>query len=170
VELRAAVQVDAPVLAEIHVRSWQAAYRGIIPDDYLDSLSIPAREGAWIQILQEAPSIGQATFLVEIEGEPVGFVGLTPSRDADATSTTGEVAAIYLVPEVWDRGVGRLLMGRAVEWLQEAGFTSATLWVLTDNVRARRFYEAGGWRADGTERLDDRGSFVLTETRYTRAL
>jgi hypothetical protein len=50
--------------------------------------------------------------------------------------------------------------------LYEAGFAEATLWVLDKNVRARRFYERGGWRPDGTSKDDAREGFTLHEVRY----
>jgi len=37
-ELRRAEPPDAIALARVHVRSWQAAYRKLMPDDYLDQL------------------------------------------------------------------------------------------------------------------------------------
>ncbi len=52
----------------------------------------------------------------------------------------------------WGTGAGRLLMSAFVERLRESGFEDATLWVLDDNPRARRFYEAAGWTLDGGSR------------------
>jgi hypothetical protein len=37
--LRAATPRDALGVARVHVRSWQLAYRGLLPDDYLDQLT-----------------------------------------------------------------------------------------------------------------------------------
>jgi hypothetical protein len=59
-------------------------------------------------------------------------------------------------------------MAEAVAWLG-ARYGDATLWVLDENVRARSFYERGGWRLDGATKDDDRGSFVLKEVRYRTA-
>jgi hypothetical protein len=38
--VRPATPDDADAIASVHVRSWQAAYRGIVPDAMLDALSI----------------------------------------------------------------------------------------------------------------------------------
>jgi len=171
VRIRVAFVDDARAIAEVHVRSSQAAYRGQYPDDYLDSLSADVRQIAWSGILAESdlPSLG--TFVLEDDDRVLaGFVHVSPSRDLDATADTGEVTSIYLLPELWGAGYGRLLLDRATESLSEAGFSTATLWVLDTNVRARRFYERAGWTSDGTEKHEDRGTYSLHEVRYRRAL
>jgi ribosomal protein S18 acetylase RimI-like enzyme len=104
------------------------------------------------------------------EVKMVGFAHLCPARDDDASPEVGEVTAIYLQPENWGRGAGRLLMDQALTALVEAGFSEAVLWVLDTNSRAQRFYRAGGWRADGTAKVDDRRGFPLREIRYRRTL
>jgi ribosomal protein S18 acetylase RimI-like enzyme len=66
--------------------------------------------------------------------------------------------------------MGRRLMEEARGRLAVAGFTQVTLWVLDSNDRARRFYEAGGWSADGAAKQDDSRGFPLSEVRYRRSL
>ncbi|MBV9093965.1 MAG: hypothetical protein JO132_08830 [Streptosporangiaceae bacterium] len=61
-------------------------------------------------------------------------------------------------------------MAAALERLAAAGFEQAILWVLDSNVRARRFYEAGGWSTDGAVKDDDSRGFRMTEVRYRRPL
>ncbi len=54
--------------------------------------------------------------------------------------------------------------------LGQAEYTHATLWVLEDNRRARRFYEAAGWHADGAAVEDTTGGASLNKLRYRRSL
>jgi GNAT superfamily N-acetyltransferase len=90
----------------------------------------------------------------------LGFASYSPSRDSDADpGRVGEISAIYLLPSAWDKGIGRQLMDATLACLATAGFTQVTLWVLDSNVRARRFYEAGGWSADGGQKLDESRGF-----------
>jgi RimJ/RimL family protein N-acetyltransferase len=56
------------------------------------------------------------------------------------------------------------------ERLRALGHEDAHLWVLDDNPRARRFYEAAGWAVDGTSRRVEFLGFVLDEVRYTKKL
>ena len=82
----------------------------------------------------------------------------------------GEIMAIYLRPEAWGQGIGRKLMAAALGCLTAAGFTEAILWVLESNKRARAFYEACGWTADGVMKQEEMPGFRLSEVRYRRPL
>ena len=169
--LRVASITDARRIAEVHIRSWQAAYRNQVPDAYLDSLSIDHREATWIGIIQEAELPSSGVFVIEDDNKVVvGFADITASRDIDSTPSTGKVGAIYLLPEFWGVGYGWALSERATESLREAEYSTATLWVLGSNERARRFYERGGWGPDGAQKVEDRGTFSLYEVRYRRSL
>lgn len=150
VTVREVTPDDARAIAEVHVRSRQTAYRGELPDDYLDGLSVDERHAQWTERLA-APQPGVRTLVAEEDGRVIGFASLGPTRDEDAPEGTGEVYAIYLLPEWFGRGVGRELFAHANDRLRELGHTRATLWVLATNARSRRFYEAAGWAFDGTE-------------------
>jgi GNAT superfamily N-acetyltransferase len=100
----------------------------------------------------------------------LGFASYSPSRDSDADpSRVGEIGAIYLLPGAWGKGIGRRLMEATLSCLATAGFAQVTLWVLDSNVRARRFYEAGGWCADGGQKFDESRGFPITQVRYRRS-
>lgn len=171
VRIRPARSDDAEALATVHVRSWQAAYAGLIPQTYLDNLSLARRVDLWKRILAGTAWPSSGTLVAEVEDKVVGFVSLFPSRDDDQDPTlVGEVTSIYTVPEAWGRGIGRALMQAAIGRLTDAGYAAATLWVLDTNTRARRFYEAGSWRPDGATKCEDRGQFLLQEVRYRRRL
>ena len=60
---------------------------------------------------------------------------------------------LYVRPEAWGSGVAAALHDRAIEAIRAAGHERARLWVLEENVRARRFYERRGWALDGTTRV-----------------
>jgi GNAT superfamily N-acetyltransferase len=161
---------DAPALGVVHVRSWQATYAGLVPQSYLDEMDPVARGHRWAGILANVQPPAGTTVLESEADAVIGFASVMASEDPDATLTTGRLAAIYLDPDHWGRGGGRLLMADAVDRLTAAGFTTATLWVLNGNARARRFYEAAGWLPDGVTQLDDSFGFPLDEVRYHRPL
>jgi GNAT superfamily N-acetyltransferase len=173
--IRTARATDAAQIALVHVRSWQGAYRGLLPQSYLDGLDPAQRVGLWERVLAGAgagPGGRRAGVMVaDADGALLGFAGFSPSRDDDADrDRVGEITAIYLLPDAWGKGTGGRLMGAALRCLVQAGFSEATLWVLDTNARARRFYEAGGWLADGAEMLDESRGFPITEVRYRRSL
>ncbi|MEV4010271.1 GNAT family N-acetyltransferase [Nonomuraea angiospora] len=169
--IRQATSADARAIADVHVRSWQAAYRGLVPQDYLDDLDPAQRQPGWERRLAETAWPGRGVLVAEADGDVVGFTSLLPTRDEDEDpAAVAEIATIYLTPETWGRGIGKALMTTALGTLTRAGYRQATLWVLDTNVRARRFYEAAGWHGDGATKRDTSRGFVLTELRYRRLL
>jgi GNAT superfamily N-acetyltransferase len=189
--VRRATLADVTEIAMIHVRSWQAAYRGLMPQDYLDALDPAARAARWQRNLAALDGPASGVLVVTAGPETVspetvspetastgiastgiaGFAGYWPTRDDDDDpAVTGEVAAIYLHPDAWGQGLGRQLMTATLANLAAAGYRDATLWVLQDNARARRFYSRAGWAADGAAKTDDLDGFPLLEVRYRRPL
>ena len=148
--IREAEPKDAKAIAEVHVRSWRAAYRGQLTDEYLDGLSVDERLEQHRRSLEE-PRAEWRTWVADDDGRVAGFAVTGPSEDADAEPSTAEVYAIYLEPDRVGTGLGRGLFEHAVADLRERGFTVVTLWVLETNERARRFYEVAGWSTDGAE-------------------
>jgi ribosomal protein S18 acetylase RimI-like enzyme len=144
--IREGVAADAPALARAHVDAWEAPYRGQIPDEAIEAMTVERREEMWGQHLAE-PSHG--TLVVQGADRVVGLAMFGPAEDGALATETGEIYGIYLLPEAIGRGVGRDLFARATDRLRAAGFASAILWVLETNTRARRFYEVAGWRWDG---------------------
>lgn len=169
--IRSATLADAPTLAEVHVRSWQWAYRGQLPDAYLDRLSdtLERRVAARQAELANLPP-DDRWWVAEQAGQIIGFAITQPSRDDDAPPYTAEVSLIYLLQEAAGKGIGRALFAHAVADLRQRGYRQATLWVLESNERARRFYEAAGWRPDGASKAEERPGALLREVRYTLTL
>ena len=168
VQLRRARPADAGAIAGLHVAAWKAAYPGLLPQDYLDDLSPEDRVGGWEEALQSTP--WPLVLVAEEDGALLGFASLSPSRDEDAGDGEGEVQTLYVGPGAWRSGVGTALLEAATEELADAGFTSAVLWVLDVNDRARRFYERSGWAPDGATKEHDWVAFVATDVRYRRTL
>jgi GNAT superfamily N-acetyltransferase len=163
VPIRPAVSADAAAIATVQVRSWRAAYRGLLPQEELDALDIGRRTETWTRILAASQWPRSGTLVAEGEDGVVGFAALSPTRDDDADpAVVGELAALYSLEQVWGTGVGRSLMAASLAAFGEAGYQRAGLWVLETNDRARRFYEAAGWAPDGAVRQDG-----VAEVRYT---
>jgi GNAT superfamily N-acetyltransferase len=154
-------------VAEVHVRAWLAAYRGLVDDDYLDNLR--AEDRAAVHSFGASGPDAPETLLA-VEGEGIlGFVAFGPSRDTD-TPDAGEIFALYIDPSRWGSGVGRLLMRKARERLRQRGHTEGTLWVLEGNEQAERFYRAEGWERDGAEREENPYGPLVTVRRFRRPL
>ena len=133
--IRTAKIGDAGTIAEIHVRSWQQAYAGIVSQEHLDGLSIEQRRDQWRHNLSERK--GFRTYAAEVDGTVVGFVSVGDSRDDDAPPNTAQVTAIYLCPDRWRHGVGRALWKKACAYASQGGAVTVTAWVLEENDSAR---------------------------------
>jgi GNAT superfamily N-acetyltransferase len=154
-------------VAQVHVRSWQVAYRGLLPDGYLDQLLPEDRARAYD--FSGADPLKPRT-IVALEGGLIrGFATTAPSRDPDLANY-GELCALYVAPESWGHGLGRALLLAARAFLFERGCKDALLWVLVGNERAQYFYEQDGWAADGMKRRDVVWGATVDELRYRRAL
>lgn len=122
--VRQACHEDAWAIADLHVRTWRAAYRGLIPDDYLDSLSIEGRRQGWVETLR-----GDTTTVLVAEGSGLleGFVAFGASREGDTGGRVGEVYALYVQPGAWRSGAGSALHDAAIQALAKADLIPAVV-------------------------------------------
>jgi ribosomal protein S18 acetylase RimI-like enzyme len=162
--IRHATVEDAALTARIRVTGWQTAYRGQLPGELLDQLSVEADTVRFADHLGHLPP-ERRVWVAEQGGEVVGFASTGPSRDEDAPKAA-EIYAIYVLPHLYGRGIGGRLLRHAVEDLRARGYREVLLWTLATNVSAQRFYEREGWRADGAAKLDRLDRFDLNEVRY----
>lgn len=168
--VRTARPSDAAAMGAVVVRAWQAAYRGLMPDDHLDGLTVDDRADQWTRLLTGDSDPPQAVFVAEEDhGRIVGFVAVGGETDV-ADAVRGEVYALNVDPDRWGHGVGRTLLDAACGHLRAVGFASAVLWVHPDNARACRFYRAAGWRTDGSERRHDALGVEVPLVRYHYSL
>lgn len=171
VDIREAVAGDAEDIGRVRHASWQVAYSGLVPADYLAGLSVDGFVLSARRMLADRAARRMVVLVAEVDGVVSGFASVGPSRDDDeAEGSVGELYAIYLDPAVWRLGIGSRLQEVALERLREAGYTEATLWVLATNSASRAFYEHTGWRHDGGVSGFEAGAEVLDETRYRRTL
>lgn len=167
--VRHAVAEDVPDVARVQTSSWEAAYRGLIPDSIFERVTVEQREQMWANYMANQPP-RSALLVAEAEGDIVGMANVGTSRDDDHDGSVAELFAIYVDPAHRNGGYGRELMVAALEEVRSNGFESATLWVLDTNERGRSFYELGGWVADGTVKIDESFGDPLREVRYRKHL
>jgi len=146
-QLRLAQPDDAMAVARVHVRSWQVAYRRLLPDDYLSQLRPEDRAKSYD--FASLDPLKPRTIVAAEAGLILGFATTMPSRDADLPDH-GELCALYLDPDRWGQGIGAVLIADA---------------------RAERFYRIDQWVADGCRRTDSGWKgIVVNEVRYQRGL
>lgn len=153
--VRLAKPDDAETIAAVHIRGWQSAYRGQLPDDYLEGLSQATEERSafWRKEISTPRSNRNETWVSDWQSQVEGFAAIGPAGSAEV-NTTGEVYAIDVNPICWGQGLGRALFAHVTNRLAALKYSTAILWVLESNKRARRFYEVAGWAADGGTKLE----------------
>jgi GNAT superfamily N-acetyltransferase len=161
--VREATTDDILGIARVHVDTWRTAYRGIVPGDFLATLTYEGKESLWTLILSH-PTPKSCVYVAEDEqGQVVGFASGGPIRTQN-NRYKGELNAIYILESHQGKGIGRQLVSAIANSLAQNGMTSMLIWVFADNP-ARRFYERlGGAKVD--EKQFEIGGVALTEVAY----
>ena len=134
----------------VNCTSWQEAYRGIVGDRYLDTMTVEATTA-------RARQFPENTLVAKDKQKVVGFAVFGPSRDEDLMDA-GEVVAIYVLSEYYGRKIGYRLMNEVISRLSE--YNTIFLWVLEKNERAIRFYHKYGFEFDGCKKQWNLGTPV----------
>lgn len=141
-QIREANIADASKIARVRIESWRTTYRGILPEAYLDNLSMSGLTRTWNQILRAEGRQGFTYVAENSQGEVVGFAIGGPERSANSFYQ-GELYAIYLLQEQQHKGLGSRLVSAVAGRLVQTGIFSMLVWVLADNP-SRGFYEKLG--------------------------
>lgn len=149
---------DRGMVSKVYEESWKSAYRGIIPQEYLDSIP----EGRWAPGLDHP---GRNTLVCLDNGKIVGTSSFCKSR-FEQFQGWGEIISIYLLPDYIGKGYGKILMEAALSELKRQGYENVFLWVLEENNRARNFYEQYGFLPAGEFLEHTIGGKGLREVRY----
>lgn len=145
-------------ISRIYEQSWKFAYKGIIPQAYLNSIP----KGQWCGAFDNP----ERYTLVMLDGDKIiGTSSYCKSRFEDYKGW-GEIISIYFLPEYMGKGYGKYLFEQAVKELTAMGFEKIFLWVLEDNHRARCFYEKCGFESSGEYMDTAIGGKKLRELQY----
>jgi L-Ala-D/L-Glu epimerase len=161
--IRAAAATDVRAMAQVFVAAWRAGYRGVVPDDIIDSLEVDD-VSRWFDPTWLGPDLRSV-----VDESPAGMIngfarfGADPDRPGPGF---GYLAALYVDPAASGRGTGRALLDHVVDTLSGEGRTDITLWVFAGNDRARSIYHRAGFRPDGAELVDPR--WRAPQVRYRR--
>lgn len=155
--IRLATHADAPDMGNIHARSWEAAYRDIVPAEYIRRKS-PTRAALWDRILSAE---NHTHFIILSDGVAAGMMTVGPPQledveiknDAGIDDSFWELHGIYLHPDYYRRGIGTAALEFAAELARAAGKRNMLLWVFEENKNAIRFYQKCGFAADGASKI-----------------
>ncbi|AKN29918.1 GCN5 family acetyltransferase [Clostridium carboxidivorans P7] len=147
VTLKKATLNDANVISNIYALSWKSAYKGIVPQKYLDELKLDF----WVSSFENRIKNNLITAQIIYENAlPVGCVAYGKARD-DKFTDWGEIISIYLLPDYFRKGYGQKLLQTAIIDMKIEGYKNFYLWVLKENINARNFYESNGFICNDDE-------------------
>jgi GNAT superfamily N-acetyltransferase len=158
ITLRLAVPADAPDMAEVHMRSWEVAYKDIIPTEYIKEKNA-TRPAQWVKILAEMKYLQR---VIQVDGKTVGIMCVAPPQDDDVGDECYELHGIYLHPDYYRQGIGTQAVEYAYEIARGLGKTVMTVWVFADNANSIKFYEKCGFVADGKTKPHDMGKTIYS--------
>lgn len=127
---------DAAALASIHIRSYQATYKNILPDEYLDNLSHAATTSEFISKLAHPK---RSLLVARQNGILLGY-GYFGPQSISEIPCDGEIVELYIKQEARSQGVGRRLVYAMMKAMAGAGLMTYSVWALSLNTSACRFY------------------------------
>ncbi|MFF1446260.1 GNAT family N-acetyltransferase [Streptomyces sp. NPDC058295] len=157
---------DVDRVSEIRIRGWRSAYRGLLPQSYLDALSVAEDAGRRRARFGQGGGAEVVNLVAERAGRVVGWAAQGAYRDGEVRTGDAELYAIYVDTEHLGRGVGRALLQESTRRACALGHSRMYLWVLEGNATARRFYERAGFHADGAEEPFEVEGVAVPEVRY----
>ncbi len=171
--IRPATATDLPAVAALHLAASRIAYRGILADEILDSLTIEGRLALWRPRYAALGPQG-ALWIYRHEDAIAGFALADRTQCYERDTAAAELASFYVLPSFWGLGIGRRLMEFAIDHFAQQSCAWLILWTMRGNRRARRFYENAGFISDGAARIARREeagiSLEYDEMRYARQL
>ncbi len=149
-------------IRRIYSESWKHAYRGIVPQEFLDAITED-------QCGRAIGTPGVNTMICIEDGRIIGTCSFCKSRFGQYPDS-GEVMSIYFLPEYMGKGYGSKLIKAVLDELEKQGFKEVFLWTLEENDHARQFYERNGFSCTGEYLNDNIGGKDLKEVRYVCSL
>ena len=163
--IREANQNDVVGMAKVRVDTWQATYKGIVPDDFLKGLSYQSTSERWKKAFWENRNPNVAVFVVENERKDIVGIAICGPEQSQDPIYHGEIYVLYVLPQNQNQGIGRGLVAACVQYLiQQLAVETMLIWVIAENPY-RRFYESLGGRMV-REKTKEIGGKMISEVGY----
>jgi len=156
ITIRLATPGDASDMAEVGMRSWEIAYKDILPEEYIREKNATRPE----QFKQNITHENKNQYVIRLNDKTIGIMKIAPPTDDDLDDTFYEVHYLYLHPDYFRKGIGTQAMQFAFDKTRSLGKKHISIWVFTENISTIKFYEKCGFARDGKTALQDRGRAV----------
>lgn len=163
IKIRRAVVGDEVGISKVHIQSWQEAYKGLLPQAYLDQLpsELSQRIENWKKSLVHSD---RWTFVAEGDKGIIGFILFGPPREPSKAEYI-ELGAFYILAAYKGQGIGFRLLQAGFQLMRELGYQRAYCWVLETNPTIQ-FYEKNGAVFSGQVRDDEVAGEIFVDRIY----
>ena len=156
ITIRLAKPVDALDMAEVHARSWEVAYKDIIPMEYIKAKNATRPE----QFKRIITNENTMRYVIQVDGKTVGIMAIDEPQDDDVGDDYYELHGIYLHPDYYRKGIGTQAVDFAFDKARKLGKRYMNVWVFAENYNSIKFYEKCGFVADGKTKPHEYGKIV----------
>lgn len=144
---------DLEQIALIHVKSWETAFKGLMPERYINNYTLEDRNAEWLSVLGSG---SESVIVAEDNNKLGGF--LSYSENVNFLN----LSKLYLCPSMYGKGVGGLLMKQMENEALTASLDLIRLYVLNNNKSAINFYSKQGFEfGDGFESEEFEGETII---------
>ena len=164
--IRKASMDDVNDIARIHVNSWQEAYKGLMPQRFIESYTFDKRHKLWTNIIERELA---AVFVAVSHDECLGFLCVGQLKSMEDTQTY-ELSSIYINSSYIGVGIGQSLYKECEKYLLVRGAEQVTVWALDSNKRALNFYAKLGFRLTGHTSKEQAEEVVLNDVELSKTL
>ena len=137
-KIRNAQLGDEQSIAGVVVDTWKTAYRGILPDSYLESLTTEKHEEVFRKNI-----ISKTETVLVLENQEKQIVGAVYGGQSRLGAYDCEMIALYILSNYQKKGYGKWLFQELVKEHKKNQYKSMLLWTFKEN-RDRKFYEKLG--------------------------
>ena len=143
---------DSLNISKLIISGWQTAYRGLIPDENLDNMSIEKTNERWKDLLMNKTST-EFVCLYEENNKILGVIRFGNPID-NTEKYTAEIHALYVEPSLKRRGIGSKLFKYATDYFVSVSKTNMIIWCLKGNEPSIKFYEKMGGKIVETRKAN----------------
>ena len=148
-------EADVREATRVNVLAWRTAYDGVLPQEVLEGRDPDPADERVRELYEQWREDRDGILVAEEAGTVRGYAyfrwggGTKPFVGADEAG----LKELYVHPDHWGRGIGTRLLERGLEVLP-GDAERLRLETLSENERARRFYEARGFEPTGTTEVE----------------
>lgn len=128
---------DAEEIAKLVISAWQETYKGLIDDNYLNSLDVETAKDRWEKEIEDDKNV-----LIYKENDKI--LGVIKYDAAENEVENGEVYVLYVKPEEKRKGIGTKLLNTVKQNLLKDNYKKMIVWCLDGNKIGESFYSKSG--------------------------